>query len=79
MERKTKYDYENNSIYGKRLIEKIHTKKDSYSLQNYKSLITYWGSIGYLGWELMLKNNSKTLSSLSKRKLENDILKLWKF
>jgi hypothetical protein len=58
------------SLYGMRKFEKIHSESDTAIEKKFKSFIAFWGSLGYLAREEMIKNNNRAIN-LSQ--LEQDI------
>ncbi len=58
------------SLYGVRKFEKIHSESDTDIEKKFKSYIVFWGSLGYLAREEMIKNNTM---SIDLNQLEEDI------
>lgn len=67
------YDFDKNLYYGKREFKKIHSKNDSKLEKRFKSYIVFWGSVGYLCWDDLIKNNEKKLST---EQLETQIYRM---
>lgn len=64
-----KYKVLEHPFYDFRTYSKIHLEDDTdFLVRKFKSYISFWGAVGYLGWDYMIRNNKIKVSLIDLEK-----------